>query len=137
MTQGINEQVGAISAIEAEFHLFKIGREMLCAKPVPRSHDAALEKRESGFDSIGVNISHNIDALAVSNLLVILHARLPNRRVIRGSIISKNHFHVLAYIVTDVLRECATLCISGMEEAEIAVALTNANDHFFVVHASD
>ena len=33
---------------------------MLCADFVPASHDAALEKRECGFDGVGVNVSpHN------------------------------------------------------------------------------
>ena len=31
MTQGIEEQIGALPAIETEAHLFEIGREMLGA----------------------------------------------------------------------------------------------------------
>src|SRR6266403_2999809 len=58
VTQSINEQIGTLPAIEAKFHLFKIGREMLCAESVPCPHDAALEKRERRLDSIGVNVSH-------------------------------------------------------------------------------
>src|ERR1700687_3452391 len=67
MTQGINEQIGTLPTIKPEFHLFEIGREMLDADSVPRSGNAAFEERESGFYSIGVNISHDVDAFRVGN----------------------------------------------------------------------
>lgn len=137
MPKRINEQIGPFSAIEAEAHLFEVGREMLRGNLMPRSHDSALEKREGGFDGIGVQVSDGIDALAVSNLLVIFDTSFLNRRVIRGCIISENHLHILADILADVPCERAALRISGMEEAKIAVALADADDHFFVVHASD
>ena len=47
MTQSINEQIGAIAAIEAELHLFQIGREMLRGDSVPRSHNAAVLRNKS------------------------------------------------------------------------------------------
>ncbi len=59
MTQCINKQIGALPAIESKLHLFEVGREMLCAEPVPCSHDAALEKREGGFNRIGVNVAQH------------------------------------------------------------------------------
>ncbi len=35
MTQGVDKQIGAFPAIEAEGHLVKVGWEMLCADLVP------------------------------------------------------------------------------------------------------
>ncbi len=58
MAQGIEEQIRAIPAIEQELHLFEVGRKMLGANSVPRSHDSALKKRECGFNRIRVNVSH-------------------------------------------------------------------------------
>ena len=79
MTQGIEEQIGVLPAIESEAHFFQIGREMLRGNLMPRSHNAALQKTESGFDCIGMNIPDSVDALAVNNLLVILDASLAHR----------------------------------------------------------
>jgi hypothetical protein len=137
MTQGVNEQIGVLPAIEAKLHLFQVGRKMLGANPVPRSHDAALEERESGFNRIGVNVSHHVHARTVVNLFVICPLGFPHSRFVRGGIIRENDFHVLTDILADVPSECSALCVSGVEEAQIAVALADAYDHFFVVHASD
>jgi len=48
MTQSVNKQIGILATIEAERHLIQVGREMLGAYLVPRSHDAALQQREGG-----------------------------------------------------------------------------------------
>jgi hypothetical protein len=50
MPQRIYEEIGILAAIETEFHLRKVSREMFCTDLMPRSYDAALEQREGGFD---------------------------------------------------------------------------------------
>ena len=55
MAQGIQKQIGILPTIEAEAHLVQVGGEMLGANLVPRSHDAALQKREGGFHGVGRN----------------------------------------------------------------------------------
>ncbi len=137
MTQSIKKQIGTLSAIESEFHLFKVGWEMLGANPVPRSHDAALEQGECRFDGVGVNVSHDVHAGTVINFLVVRSLDFPHGRFVRGSVISENHFHILADILADVTCECPAFGIVRMEEAEIAVALADADHYLFVVHASD
>lgn len=137
MTQRIEEQIRVLPAIEPEAHLFKVGCEMFCAESVPRSHNAALKKAESGFDGIGVNISDGIDALAVNNRLVIPDASLFHRDRMRREIVGNHYVYILADILADVLRQRSGLCILGVEEPEIAVALTNADYYFLVVHARD
>ncbi len=137
MTQGVNEQIGALPAIEPELHLFQVGRKMFGANPVPRPHDSALEKRESGFDCIGMNVSHDVDAGTVVNLLVVLPSRPAHGRIIRGCVIGEDNFHILGDVLADVLSERAAFGVSGVEEAEIAIALADADHHFFVVVLCD
>ncbi len=137
MTQGINKQVGTLPAIKSKLHLFEVGREMLGANPVPRSHDATLEKRESGFDRIGVNVSHDVHARTVVNLFVVGPLSLPHGGIIRGSVVGEDYFHILGDVLSDVLSERSTLGVVGMEESEIAVALTDADYHFLVVILCD
>ncbi|HVO59138.1 MAG TPA: hypothetical protein VMT51_15710 [Dongiaceae bacterium] len=90
MTQGVQEQIGTIAAIEATFHLFEIGREMLCAESMPRFHDAALEKRESGFDSVGVNVPVNVLPFAMNDGLVILDSGLTHCDSVRIEVIREH-----------------------------------------------
>lgn len=137
MTQGVQKQIGTLPAIETEFHLFEIGREMFGANPMPRSHDAALEKGESGFNGVGVNVAHDVYAGTVVNLLVIRPLGFPHGRFVRGCVVSENDFHILADILADVLCECSPFGVSGMEEPEITVTLADTDHHFFVVHAGD
>ncbi len=137
MAQCINEQIGTIPAIEAKFHLFKIRSEMLGTQTVPCSHDAALEQRERGFDGVRVNIAHDIDAGTVVNFLVVCPLGLPHGGIVRGCVIGEDYFHVLGNVLADVLSERSALGVSGMEEAEIAVALTNADHYFLVVEPYD
>jgi hypothetical protein len=134
MTQSINEQIGTLPAIESEFHLFEVGREMLCTNPVPRSHDAALEKRKGGFDCVGVNVSNDVHARTVVDFLVIRSLGFPHGRIVRGCIIGENYFHILRNILADVPCKRSTLRISCVEKPEIAVALADADHYFFVVH---
>ena len=137
MTQRIDKQIGPPPAIETKLHLFEIGREMLCTESVPCSHDAAFEKRESGFDGIGVNIPHDIDTTAVLNRLVVFVSGLLDGYGVSGCVIRHNHVHILADIFANEFRERSCLCITGMKEAQIAIALANAEHYFFVIHAGD
>ena len=72
MTQRINEQIGAPTAIESECHFLKVGRKMLCRNLMPRTKDAALQERESGFDPIRGNFAFNVDLGAVVDAFVSL-----------------------------------------------------------------
>src|SRR6266478_2896599 len=118
MTQCINKQIGALPAIESKLHLFEVGREMLCAEPVPCSHDAALEKREGGFNRIGVNVAHDVHAGTVVNLLVVCPLGFPHGGIVCGRIVSEDYFHVLGNVLADILSERPTFRVSGMEKSE-------------------
>src|SRR6266478_473219 len=118
MTQGIEEQIGTVAAIESKLHLFEIGRKMLGAKPMPCSHDAALEKREGGFNCIGVNVAHDVHAGTVVNLLVGCPLGFPHCGIVCGRIVSEDYFHVLGNVLADILSERPTFRVSGMEKSE-------------------
>jgi hypothetical protein len=137
MTQRIDKQIRALPAIKTEAHFFQIGWKMLGANPVPRTHDAALEKRESGFDGIRVNVAHDVHARTVVNSFVIRSLGFPHSRDVRYVVIGENDFHVFGDILADVLSERSAFRVSGMKEAEIAVALTDADHYFFVVILAD
>ncbi len=137
MTQSIYKQIGTLSAIEPELHLFQIGGKVLCAESMPCTHDAALEQREGGFDSISVNVSHGVDAGTVVNLFVVRPLGFTHSGVVRGCIISEDYFHVFRDVLADILCKGSTFSVSGMEEAQIAVALADADDYFFVVVLCD
>lgn len=137
MTQSIKEQIGILPAIKPKLHLFEIRREMLGTQAVPRSCDAAFEKRECRFDCVGMNVPHYVYARTVLDRLVSTASRFFDRYRIRGSVIRKNHVHILADVFADVLSECSGLCVMRMEEAKVTVALSDSDNHFFIVHASD
>lgn len=109
---------------------------MLRRNLMPTAHDAALEKRESGLDGIGVNVSVDVAPLAVIDDFVILDARFPHGNGVSRGIIGEHDFYVFADVLADEFRQCARLRIFGVEEAEIAVALTDAHHHILVVPTS-
>jgi len=130
MTQGIEEQIGAIPTIESEGHLFEVGCEMVGAKAMPRPHDSALQQREGRFDGVGMNVSDNVDLLAVIDRLMAalevvgLHCALISRVVV-----CNDHVHIGADIFSDVPCECSRLHIVSVEEAKVATTLTDANNN--------
>lgn len=137
MTQGIDKQIRAVSAIEAELHFFEVGREMLCADAVPRSSNPALEQREGRLNGVGVDVAHDVHAGTVINFFVIRPLSLAHRGFVRGCVVGENDFHILTDILADVSGERSAFRIVRVEEAEIAVALADADNHFLVVEFSD
>ncbi len=132
MTQCIQEQVGILPAIEAEGHLVQVGGEMLRADSVPRSDDAALQERKGGFDCVGVNIAVNVDAILVLDGLVLCgQSILLHGTGVRGEFVGDHDVNILADILSNVFCKRSRLHVRGMEEPQIAAALTNTNDYFF------
>lgn len=133
MAQRIQEQRVTLAAVEAERHLVQVGREMLCADLVPRSHDAALEQRECRFH----RVSRDASTVLVSGIFlgVMVDGFVSvstNSRFIGWQFVGDDYVHIGADILLDVLRQRALLGIFGMEESEIAIALTNADNDLFL-----
>lgn len=138
MTQGINEQVGLVAAIEAERHFLAVRLEVLRADAMPRANDAALQKRERGFNCVGVDVALRVDAEFVPDGLVpSVFADMLCRALVSAPIIGVQDVHVFADILADVFGERARLGIVTVEKPEIAVALTDADDHFLVIVLCD
>src|SRR5438552_18721062 len=71
MTQGVQEQISILPAIEAKFHLREVCGQMLRADLVPASHDAALEQGKCGFNCVGMDITAHVDTVSVPNGFVL------------------------------------------------------------------
>lgn len=137
MTQGVQEQILILPAVEPERHFSAIGLQMLRGDFVPRADNAALEKRESRFNGVGVDVAFHVDTVAMPDrLMPSVFPQMRRRATIHPVIVRKKHVHVLADILANVLFEGSRPCIGCVKEPEIAAALTNADYDFLVVEAS-
>src|ERR1019366_780778 len=132
MEQSVEEQIGTVSAVEAEAHLVQIGLQMLGAYLVPTSHDAALEQRECGLNSVRVNVGSEANILfprVIHSLMFVTADSL----LIGRKFIGHDHINVAADVLLDVPRQSSGLGILSVEETQIAITLPNPDDHFFRV----
>jgi hypothetical protein len=130
----VAKQIWVIAIVEAPFHFVEIGREMFRADLVPASNDAPLEERERRFN----RVSRDARAVLVADIFFCIVVdgfvlSLADCRLISRQFVGNNYVYIGADVFFDVLRQRAFACILGMEEPEIAGALTNANDDFFLV----
>jgi len=133
MTQGVQKQVGILSAIESEGHLSAIGLQMLRADLMPRSDNAALQEREGRLDGIGMDVPVHIDAEAVPDCLVLcLYSHAPCHAAIEVVIVREQYIQVLTDVLADKLFERSARYIFRMEESQIAAALPDADYGFFL-----
>jgi len=139
MTQGVDKQIGSLAAIESESHFVEVGLQMLRADFVPASHNTALEQRKCGFDSVRRD--------AVTILVADVFLRLVIDRFVfsfveasfdHGGRIARqfvDYFYIGADILFDVLCQRAGLRIFRLENLQIATALPNADNDFFLILA--
>jgi hypothetical protein len=138
MTQGVQEDGRRLPAIKSESHFVQVGSEMLRADTMPRSHDAALQETESGFDRIGMNVAVNVDAILVADSFVLRGRNSSSGHCVwvSSELIRHDDINILAHVFADILRHGASLRIFGVKESQIAIALTDANNYFFGFLAS-
>jgi len=127
MAQRIKEQIGTIPAIETELHFVQVGREMLRAKAMPRSDDAALKQRECGFHGVRVNVSPKPDILFPSVVDRLMFG-ITNRLAIGGKVVSHDYVNVLRNVFLNVPCQSSGLGIFGVEESHVTAALTDADN---------
>jgi len=101
---------------------------------MPCAHDAALEKRESGFYGVSVNVTLDVNPTAVLDGLM---SRSRNARPfhcegIRDEVVRDNHVHILADILSNVARNRSSFHIAGMKHADITVTLADTDYDFLV-----
>src|ERR1019366_905426 len=132
MEQSVEEQIGTVSAVEAEAHLVQIGLQMLGAYLVPTSHDAALEQRECGLNSVRVNVGSEANILfprVIHSLMFVTADSL----LIGRKFIGHDHINIAADVLLDVPRQSSGLGILSVEKTQIAITLPNPDDHLFRV----
>src|SRR5690348_6457309 len=102
MTQGIQEQVRTLPAIEAERHFFAVGLEMLGADLVPCSRNSALQQGECGFNRVCVDLSavRGIDAEAVLDSLV-LDSNAASNSFVERRVVSEQNLRVFGKVLAD------------------------------------
>lgn len=127
----------SFATIEAECHFVEVCGEMFGADLVPASNDAALQQREGGLNcvcrnTLSVLISDIFSGIMIDNLVFLI----PDGILVGGEAIRNKHVNIGRNILSDVLSQGSTLCILGVEKSQIAIALPNANDYFFVVHSA-
>jgi len=95
VAQGVNEQIGAVSAIEAKLHLLQIGGKMFGADLVPRADNAALQKRKRGFDGV----SRDARAVLVAGVFLgvvvdgfVFH--VANSGLVSGQFVRDDYVHI-------------------------------------------
>ena len=131
MTQGIEEQIGALPAIKPKAHLFQIRREMLSGNFVPSADDAALQERESRFNGVRVDIPTDI-FFRMANGLVEFSLVYGKREQVDNGFIGDDDFYILADVLGNYFADGFGGCGVNMEHPQISIALANADDnHLF------
>ena len=127
MTQRVQEQIGVLPAVEAEFHLCKIGREMLCADSMPRANDAAFQKRKGILHGVGVDVPINVDlGLVLDRFVTVSHGNTLHGSRIGIEFVGHDYIHVCTDILLDELCQRPALNVISMKETQIAAALPDA-----------
>ena len=93
---------------------------------MPCSHDATLEKGECRFHGVCVHVAVRVFPRVIDGLVKIL-LHLVKRVGIDGRFVSHNDFDVPAHVGVDNLAHGSRLGILGPNQAEIAVALPDAD----------
>jgi len=134
MSQRINEQIGILAPIEPKGHFVAVGLEMLRADSMPRSHDAALQERERGFNRVRVDVPVDVNLELVPDGLVASSlAQMFRRAAIGLVIVGEQHVHIFAQILADEPFERPAFHVFRVEEPKIAAALPDADDNFLLV----
>jgi len=133
MPEGILKERVTFPSIKSEGHFFQVRGEMFDGDVVPRSHDAALQKREGIFDSVGMDVSTHVDSPAVADGLMAIstESRFHHCFWVANPIVRDNHFCALTDVLADVLGKCSRFGVFDMKKPHISAALSYANDDFF------
>lgn len=133
MTHSVNKQVGAVATVEAETHLVQVGLQMLGADAVPCSYDSALQKREGGFDCVGMNVSVNVDLRFVfDGLMLGGHSDTLHGGRVGVQFVGYDYLYIVAHVLSNIVRQSSTLHVLSVEESQSSAALPDANNDLLV-----
>src|ERR1035437_1803498 len=137
LEQRVAEKIRVLAVVKTEAHFVKVGLQMLCTNPMPRSDDTAFQQREGELYGICVQIAYCVDTCTViDGLMFSQDPGLSNCARVHTEIVSHNYVNILTNIFLDILRQCARLHVLSMEKAEVAAALPNPDDNFFLGSAT-
>src|SRR6266568_5188340 len=104
---------------------------MLRRNFMPRANNTALEKREGRFHSVCMHVAVRVFARVIDGLMkVLLH--LVERVRVDLRFIRHNDFDVTAYVCVNDVADGLGLRIASADQAQISIALTNADNHSLV-----
>lgn len=125
------------ATIEAERHFVQIGREVLGADAMPRANDAALEKRECGFDGVGRDhkavLMANVLFRFVIDCFTLRPLRFGKARGVQNRLVGHDHVNILADVLLHDFADRLRRALFHVDEFQIAAALDNSDDGFFVL----
>ena len=134
MAQGVHENVRIVPAVEAEGHLLQVGRKMLDADFVPRSHDAPFQERECGFDSVCGHIAPDVFSRTVINSLMLHFVMRGQSEVIELRFVGHNHVNGAVYVLRDEVIKFFLVKIASGNKARATSAFLESNNRDFVVN---
>ena len=128
-----------LAAIESERHFVQIGREMLGANTMPRSHDSTLEKRERGFNRVRGDheavLVADIFVRSVIHGLALRYLALGKARGIEDRFIGYDHVYIFADVLLKHFADCFRVGIFNVDEFQIATALNDSDNWLFLAFA--
>jgi len=123
VAQCIEEKRVRLATVETEGHFVQVGREMLRADAMPRSHDTSLEERECGFDSVrrdheavfipDVLVGAVVDSLALRPL------RLRKSGGIENRFVGHDYIYILAHMFAQDFADYCGVCFWDMDEFQV------------------
>src|SRR5882672_406921 len=95
---------------------------------MPRAENAALEKREGRFHGVCMHIAMHIFPRVIDGLMDFLLHVIERPRIDSG-LVSHNHFDVCSDVGVDNFAHCGRPRIGSANQAEIAIALPDADNN--------
>jgi len=131
----IEEKRVTLATIKPECHLVQVRGEMLGADAMPRSHDAALEKRECGFDRVGCNA----ESVLVSNVFIgamidgfaLRYLSLRKAGCVQDGFVGHDYVYIFADVLSHNVANALSCGVFDVNKLQISAPLHDADDDFF------
>lgn len=106
---------------------------MLRANTMPSANNTALQQGKGRFHGVCVDVTVHVNLKAVADRLVFsLLTEMPRRAAIYIEIVGHQYVNVVRDVFADVLFECPSLNVLGVEESQLALSLANSDYDFLV-----
>lgn len=113
------------TAVVTKRILIQVGLQVVTANVVINATDPALNQTPESFDGVRVNVSDNVDLLAVVDSLMLVAACV--KAIVRRIVIGKDH-RAWKHMFSDESPQSILLHVGGDERADFALALNHPDD---------